>query len=188
MMRSEPIIIRDKKSVDYHADFRICLFRSENRLPAVYTRHADPSQVFGTDSASSSIKGKGRAIPNSNGDLDDEESGPILPGVVSKWGELPRVKKSKNQKKKEKEATAGKNWFDLPRRPAASLSNEEKRELQAMRLTNVMDPKKFMRGETKRDNKKLPEFFQVRSFFFFAINTHLSRTLTTSLTCYRPAI
>lgn len=107
-------------------------------------------------------KGKARAIPSTNGELEDEESGPILPGIRSKWGELPRLKKSKNQKKLEKEKTAGKNWFDMPRRPIASLSNEEKRELQAMRLGNVMDPKKFMRGETKRDNKKLPEFFQVR--------------------------
>lgn len=85
-----------------------------------------------------------------------------MPGVVSKWGELPRRKKSKNQKKLEQSKTAGKDWFDMPRRSKESLTNEEKRELQALRLGNVMDPKKFMRGEMKRDNKKLPEFFQVR--------------------------
>ncbi|KAK9898150.1 Fcf2-domain-containing protein [Cystobasidium minutum MCA 4210] len=132
----------------------------ENKLPAVFTRHADPSQVF--QSSSSDIKGKGkaRAIAPTNGSLSDEESGPILPGVVSKWGEMPRAKKSKNQKKLEKSKNAGKDWFDMPRRSKESLTNEEKRELQALRLGNVMDPKKFMRGEMKRDNKKLPEFFQ----------------------------
>jgi len=113
-------------------------------------------------------------IPSAQGELDDEESGPILPGVRSKWGELPRIKKSKNQRRMEKEKTAGKDWFDMPRRPTASLSNEEKRELQAMRLGNVMDPKKFMRGETKRDNKKLPEFFQVRFNTLLSFITRLT--------------
>lgn len=146
----------------------------------MFTRYADPTQVFTSEKA----KGKARAIPSTNGELEDEESGPILPGIRSKWGELPRVKKSKNQKRMEKEKTAGKDWFNMPRRPIASLSNEEKRELQAMRLGNVMDPKKFMRGETKRDNKKLPEFFQVRYSYHppcIIMHPHDTLTKTTAL-------
>lgn len=144
---------------------------STDTLPAVYTRHADPEQVFhnATASTSASIiasasgsavstngKGKGRAT-----EKDENDGSDILPGVLSKWGELPRPKQSKAAKAKQRERSAGKGWFDMPRRSATSLSNDEKREIQALRLSNVMDPKRFMRGESKRDNKKLPEFFQV---------------------------
>lgn len=41
--------------------------------------------------------------------------------------------------------------------PAQKMTNEVKRELQAMRLRNAIDPKKFMRGAAK---ESVGEFFQ----------------------------
>ena len=108
------------------------------------------SQVFAT----STSKGKQRALVSASEDA-------ILPGTTDKWGELPRAKKTKSQKAAERSTSTGKAWFDMPRRAVKSLSNDEKRELQALRLSNAMDPKRFMRGEAKRENRKLPEYFQV---------------------------
>ena len=146
--------------------------RRDDRLPAVFTRHADPAALFAAGAiastteqkvagAKSDAKGKGRATHAEGEDNDDD--GPILPGVKSTWGELPRRKKTPSEKRLEASRTSGKKWFDLPHRPLASLSDAEKRELQALRLSNAMDPKRFMRGEAKRDGKKLPEYFQVSS-------------------------
>lgn len=53
--------------------------------------------------------------------------------------------------------TAGSKWFDMPATP---MTPELKRELDAMRLRNSLDPKKFMKGGAK--NEKIGEFFQVR--------------------------
>jgi len=44
--------------------------------------------------------------------------------------------------------------------PATPMTPELKRELDAMRLRNSLDPKKFMKGGAKND--KIGEFFQVR--------------------------
>jgi hypothetical protein len=44
---------------------------------------------------------------------------------------------------------------------APEVTPELKREVQALRLHNAMDPKRFMRGEARRDSAKLPEFFQI---------------------------
>lgn len=45
--------------------------------------------------------------------------------------------------------------------PATELTPEVKREIQAMRMRNALDPKRFYKGGAK-DDKKLPEFFSVR--------------------------
>ena len=40
------------------------------------------------------------------------------------------------------------------------MTPELKREIQAMRLRNALDPKRFYKGGAK-DNKALPEFFEI---------------------------
>lgn len=52
--------------------------------------------------------------------------------------------------------TAGPKWFNMP---APVLTPELKREVQAMRLRNALDPKRFYKGGAKES--ALPEFFQV---------------------------
>ena len=54
--------------------------------------------------------------------------------------------------------TAGPKWFNMP---AQVMTPELKREVQAMRLRNALDPKRFYKGGAK-DSKTMPEFFQVR--------------------------
>ena len=52
--------------------------------------------------------------------------------------------------------TAGPKWFDMP---APEITPEVKRDLQLLKLRNVLDPKRFY----KKDNdRKLPKYFQVR--------------------------
>jgi hypothetical protein len=62
-----------------------------------------------------------------------------------------------------KEKTAGPSWFDLPA-PAEAELPQLYREVEAMRLRNQLDPKRFYRrdeGEGK-GIKGLPKHFAVR--------------------------
>ncbi|KAI9711968.1 MAG: hypothetical protein M1828_001767 [Chrysothrix sp. TS-e1954] len=62
----------------------------------------------------------------------------------------------KQRKLAEKRATAGPNWYNLPR---TDVTPELKRDLQLLRMRNVLDPKRHY----KKDNSKpqIPEFSQV---------------------------
>lgn len=57
---------------------------------------------------------------------------------------------------KEKKATAGSDWYNLPK---TNLTPELKRDLQLLRMRDTIDPKRFY----KKDNKKahIPEYSQV---------------------------
>jgi hypothetical protein len=54
--------------------------------------------------------------------------------------------------------TTGASHFGMG---APQVTPQLKREVQALRLHNAMDPKQFLRGEAKRDSANLPEFFQI---------------------------
>lgn len=58
---------------------------------------------------------------------------------------------------KEKKATAGSDWFNLPK---TVVTPELKRDLQLLRMRSVLDPKRHY----KKDNSKkseIPEFSQI---------------------------
>jgi len=59
---------------------------------------------------------------------------------------------------KGKENTAGPDWFDMPKGPQ---DEKTKKDLELIRLRNILDPKRFYKKEGK-DNEKM-EYFQVRS-------------------------
>ena len=61
-----------------------------------------------------------------------------------------------NQGKQDKKATAGSDWYNLPK---TNLTPELKRDLQLLRMRDTIDPKRFY----KKDNKKpqVPEYSQV---------------------------
>ncbi|KAI0084830.1 Fcf2 pre-rRNA processing-domain-containing protein [Irpex rosettiformis] len=70
--------------------------------------------------------------------------------------------KGKELTKREKKATAGKSWFDLPA-PAEADLPKLYREVEALRLRNQLDPKRFYRkdpGEGK-GIKGLPKYFAI---------------------------
>ncbi|GAA5988892.1 hypothetical protein JCM11641_002113 [Rhodosporidiobolus odoratus] len=77
-------------------------------------------------------------------------------GRTDRWGQLPVGKLSKNQIRAKQPHTAGPKWFNLPATP---LTPQLQRELSALRLSNALDPKKFLRGGAQKE--KLSEFFQV---------------------------
>ncbi|KAI8347276.1 Fcf2 pre-rRNA processing-domain-containing protein [Mortierella sp. GBAus27b] len=68
-----------------------------------------------------------------------------------------KVHVSKKQKQEEREKTAGKGWFDLPQQ---ILTPELKRDLQILKLRNVLDPKRFYKREEK-GKTKFPKYFQI---------------------------
>ncbi|KAF9912661.1 hypothetical protein BX616_010268 [Lobosporangium transversale] len=68
-----------------------------------------------------------------------------------------KVHVSKKQKQEEREKTTGKGWFDLPQQV---LTPELKRDLQILKLRNVLDPKRFYKREDK-SKAKFPKYFQV---------------------------
>ncbi|KAG0030015.1 hypothetical protein BGZ82_007609 [Podila clonocystis] len=57
----------------------------------------------------------------------------------------------------EREKTTGKGWFDLPQQV---MTPELKRDLQILKLRNVLDPKRFYKREEK-GKPKFPKYFQV---------------------------
>ncbi|XP_042030730.1 rRNA-processing protein fcf2-like [Salvia splendens] len=57
--------------------------------------------------------------------------------------------------RKQVKDTAGKNWFDMP---AQTITPELKKDLQLLKLRNVIDPKRHYK---KGDSKTLPKYFQV---------------------------
>ncbi|KAF2205168.1 rRNA-processing protein FCF2 [Delitschia confertaspora ATCC 74209] len=62
----------------------------------------------------------------------------------------------KRQKQEEKKATAGTQWYNMP---ATDVTPELRRDLQLLKMRNVVDPKRFY----KKDNKApdIPPFSQV---------------------------
>ncbi|GAA6042151.1 hypothetical protein JCM8097_004986 [Rhodosporidiobolus ruineniae] len=73
-----------------------------------------------------------------------------------RWGQAPLPKLSKKEIRAKQPHTAGAAWFNMPATP---MTPELKRDLDALRLANALDPKKFLRGGAKKE--KVGEFFQV---------------------------
>ena len=75
------------------------------------------------------------------------------------------AKKKKKRKHKAKE-TAGKGWYNLPK---AEMTDEVKRDLQVIKMRNVLDPKRFY----KRGDKKISEYvlFSILRFLFLLHRT-----------------
>ncbi|KAF2679015.1 Fcf2-domain-containing protein [Lentithecium fluviatile CBS 122367] len=62
----------------------------------------------------------------------------------------------KRQKKEEKKATAGSDWYNLPR---TELTPELRRDLQLLKMRNVLDPKRhYKKSDSKSD---VPAFSHV---------------------------
>ncbi|KAH6911361.1 Fcf2 pre-rRNA processing-domain-containing protein [Coprinopsis sp. MPI-PUGE-AT-0042] len=83
---------------------------------------------------------------------------PVPPPELSKSGK-PLTKK---ERKEQKKVTAGPDWFDLPA-PAEAELPRLYREVEALRLKNHLDPKRFYRkdeGEGK-GIKGLPKYFAI---------------------------
>ncbi|KWU45188.1 Fcf2-domain-containing protein [Rhodotorula sp. JG-1b] len=95
---------------------------------------------------------------NGNGKGKEKETGmSTAEGQVGdKWGMAPLPRLSKKQIRAKQPHTAGAQWFNLPATP---MTPEIKREIDALRLSNQLDPKKFLRGGAKKD--KVGEFFQI---------------------------
>ncbi|KAK4692255.1 hypothetical protein P7C70_g9170, partial [Phenoliferia sp. Uapishka_3] len=129
--------------------------RSRPALPQSLIRPVHLKPTKSTDvatyngSANDSLKGKAKET------LGQDLGAENVRG--EKWGTAPRARLSKKEMKERNPRTAGKNWFNMP---ATELTPEVKREIQAMRLRNALDPKRFYKGGAK-DDKKLPEFFSL---------------------------
>ncbi|BGP20394.1 hypothetical protein JCM10213_002294 [Rhodosporidiobolus nylandii] len=77
-------------------------------------------------------------------------------GREDRFGKAPLPKLSKNAIRAKQPHTAGSKWFNMPATP---MTPELKRDLDALRLSNALDPKKFMRAGAKKE--RVGEFFQV---------------------------
>jgi hypothetical protein len=62
-----------------------------------------------------------------------------------------------------RKATTGPDWYDMPA-PSTEELPKLYREVEAMRLRNTLDPKKFYRKEEGEGKgvKGLPKYFSVR--------------------------
>ncbi|KAL5482812.1 FCF2 [Sanghuangporus weigelae] len=96
--------------------------------------------------------------------LDGIASSSSAPAALPAPPELGKDgrKLTKKEKKQLKKRTAGPQWFDLPAPDAAELPKLY-REVEALRLRNAMDPKRFYRKEPGEGKgiKGLPEYFAI---------------------------
>ncbi|KXN88202.1 rRNA-processing protein fcf2, partial [Leucoagaricus sp. SymC.cos] len=85
-------------------------------------------------------------------------SSPPSPPELTKSGK----RLTKREKKKLKKQTAGPDWFDMPALSEADLPRLH-REVEALRLRNQLDPKRFYRKEEAEGKgiEGLPKYFAV---------------------------
>ncbi|KAB2576978.1 putative rrna-processing protein fcf2 protein [Lasiodiplodia theobromae] len=83
--------------------------------------------------------------------LDDQQR--ALANHIRKVEDPVAVKKRKIEEKK---ATAGERWFNLPK---TELTPELKRDLQLLKMRNVLDPHRHYKKENSKDF--VPEYSQV---------------------------
>lgn len=79
-------------------------------------------------------------------DLERREKPPML---------YESARSKKLERKKKSEETAGQGWYNLPK---TELTEEVKRDLQLLKMRNVLDTKKHYK---RNDSNKLPKYFQV---------------------------
>ncbi|KAL5501411.1 EFM5 [Sanghuangporus vaninii] len=93
--------------------------------------------------------------------IASSSSGPAATPAPPELGKDGR-KLAKKEKKQLKKRTAGPQWFDLPAPDSAELPRLY-REVEALRLRNAMDPKRFYRREPGEGKgiKGLPEYFAI---------------------------
>ncbi|CAG8436917.1 7625_t:CDS:2 [Ambispora gerdemannii] len=95
--------------------------------------------------------------PQNDGNVivQDKESAKLRNGPQKNDRNDPPNQLTRKQKKELREATTGPGWFDMPK---PELTPELKRDLQVVKLRNVLDPKHFYK---KEDSKQFPKYFQV---------------------------
>ncbi|CAF9911813.1 MAG: hypothetical protein HETSPECPRED_000453 [Heterodermia speciosa] len=99
------------------------------------------------------IKG-GVAHTDTSRMLSDKDR--LLAGMVRRVEDPVRMKA---KILKEKKATAGSDWFNLPR---TDLTPELKRDLQLLKMRNALDPKRHYKKENGKT--EVPEFSQIGTF------------------------
>ncbi|KAJ1310058.1 hypothetical protein OPQ81_006810 [Rhizoctonia solani] len=69
-------------------------------------------------------------------------------------------KLTKRERKEIKLTTAGPQWFDLPA-PSDADRPRLARELEALRLRNALDPKRFYRKDAEGSKREMPKYFAI---------------------------
>jgi len=113
-----------------------------------YDPVSDPKTFELEDNITTTSKGPG---PNYKGKgKADALSGEEEPGKVL----------TKRERKEIKLQTAGPQWFDLPA-PSDSDRPRLARELEALRLRNALDPKRFYRKDAEGSKREMPKYFAI---------------------------
>ncbi|CAE6484505.1 unnamed protein product [Rhizoctonia solani] len=69
-------------------------------------------------------------------------------------------KLTKRERKELKFSTTGPQWFDLPA-PSDADRPRLARELEALRLRNALDPKRFYRKDAEGSKREMPKYFAI---------------------------
>ncbi|OWF50519.1 deoxynucleotidyltransferase terminal-interacting protein 2-like [Mizuhopecten yessoensis] len=96
-------------------------------------------------------------IKGSDKDSEIMKKSVLQPDIEKKYA-LPPYQESlqtlKKQRKKDKEMTKGKGWFNMT---APEMTEETKNDLTVLQMRRALDPKRFYKSN---DIKTLPKFFQ----------------------------
>ncbi|KAF9971558.1 hypothetical protein BGZ73_005493 [Actinomortierella ambigua] len=119
-----------------------------------YLKHENGRVKIAADTVA--VVDRGEASKSKKSQTNKDGSSVALE-TVERHMNVPKVHVSHKEKKEAREKTTGKGWFDMPQQV---LTPELKRDLQILKLRNVLDPKRFYKREEK-GKPKFPKYFQV---------------------------
>lgn len=102
-------------------------------------------------------KGKSKLTESNNYDEIMKKS-VITPDFEKQFSLTPyeeSVRQQKKQRRKEREKTKGKNWFNMA---APEMTEEKKNDLTILHMRKALDPKRFYKNN---DTLSLPKYFQL---------------------------
>ncbi|KAI9314200.1 Fcf2 pre-rRNA processing-domain-containing protein [Dichotomocladium elegans] len=101
-------------------------------------------------------KGLARLVEDSVALVEEDNQGPLKSrqAVVLKESKIEGKRLSRKERQQEREKTAGKGWFDMPK---PEMTPEMKRDLQVLKMRHVIDPKRHYKKFGKGED---PKYFQ----------------------------
>ncbi|XP_076286187.1 deoxynucleotidyltransferase terminal-interacting protein 2 [Lasioglossum baleicum] len=113
------------------------------------------------------------AVTNNKTAIDEILQKSVIKPGIEQLESLPSGRMGKKQlqllKRKEREKTKGKDWFNMR---APEMTPEIKHDLEVLQMRSVLDPKHFYK---KNDLKVLPKYFQIGKVLDSPVDYYSSR-------------
>ncbi|KAI9824822.1 MAG: hypothetical protein M1826_007244 [Phylliscum demangeonii] len=155
-------------------DVNALLQEAEQRLPAAQSAEESSKQSFRIPQLKAANTPKPILFVESQ--LVRIDSSRVVSEKERKLAEGPQKVEDpvlvKERRQKEKMATAGSDWFNMPR---TNLTPEVKRDFQLLRARSVLDPKRHYKKENRSKRSYIPDFSQTGTIIQGPTEFHSAR-------------